>query len=139
MYDVAPDGLCFDVDSNGCRYMTIGFDIFKYDSEKGKFKYLDSSSLGGLAIFVGFHNHAVAIQASEFPEVKPNSVYFTDVYDTGNLVDARAYNNRQIGGHDIGIYNYHDKTVSPCYYPCDVPSMKKILPAPIWFFPSRTI
>ncbi|KAL3629324.1 hypothetical protein CASFOL_026546 [Castilleja foliolosa] len=143
MYEVAPDGACFDDEDDrcpiGCRYMTIGFDIFKYDSEKGKFKYLDSSSLGDLAIFVGKHSHSVAIQATEFPGVKPNSVYFTDAYGTGNLNGDDSDYNRQICGHDIGIYNYQDKTVSPCYYPCDVPSVKMTLPAPIWFFPSRTI
>ncbi|KAL3629288.1 hypothetical protein CASFOL_026510 [Castilleja foliolosa] len=87
MFNVGPDGsYCDDSDNDSDeprpdsrRYITIGFDIFKYDdSEKGKFKYLDRSSLGGLAIFVGEHNHAVAIQATQFPELKPNSIYFTD-------------------------------------------------------------
>ncbi|KAL3629323.1 hypothetical protein CASFOL_026545 [Castilleja foliolosa] len=140
MDHVGPDGSCFDVSDDCCSYayphMTIGFDIFKYDdSEKGKFEYLDSSSLGDLAIFVGSHNHSVAIQATEFPGVKPNSIYFTDAYGTGNL---EGYNS-QMYGHDIGIYNYQNKTVSPCYYPCDASSVKTIMPAPIWFFPSRSI
>ncbi|KAL3629286.1 hypothetical protein CASFOL_026508 [Castilleja foliolosa] len=122
------------------RYMTIGFYIFKYDdSEQGKFKYLDSSSLGDLAIFVGLHNHSVAIQATEFPGVKPNSIYFTDGNYTGELEGDESYDDDGFLcglGHDIGIYNYQDKTVSPCYYPCDVQSLKTILPAPIWFFPN---
>ncbi|KAL3629328.1 hypothetical protein CASFOL_026550 [Castilleja foliolosa] len=153
MLNVGPDGSCFhDLDKRcpaNSPHMTIGFDIFKYDSEKGKFEYLDSSSLGGLAIFVGKLNHSVAIQASEFPEVKPDSIYFTDAYD-GKLLgrgesddddddDEGAYEVIWGGGYDIGIYNYEDKTVSSCYYPCDAPSLKTISPGPIWFFPSRTI
>ncbi|KAL3629440.1 hypothetical protein CASFOL_026662 [Castilleja foliolosa] len=135
---VGPDGSCVNqYTPNKYRYMTIGFDIWKYYPEEGKFKYLDSSSLGGLAIFVGLLSHSVAIQASDFPDVKPGSVYFTDGYCTGTLggddddVLCR-------GGHDIGIFNFQNKTVSPCYYPCDLPSLKNILPAPIWFFPSLT-
>ncbi|KAL3629285.1 hypothetical protein CASFOL_026507 [Castilleja foliolosa] len=123
-------------DEHSLRYMTIGFDIFKYDdSEKGKFKYLDRLSLGDLAIFVGLHNHSVAIQATHFPELKPNSIYFTDGMYTGKL-EGDDDDVLWGGGHDIGIYNYQDKTVSSCYYPCDVPSLKNILPAPIWFFPN---
>ncbi|KAL3629388.1 hypothetical protein CASFOL_026610 [Castilleja foliolosa] len=145
MQVVGPDGQCygtFDVRSpdyvaedGRCNYMTFGFDIWKHDPENRKFKYLDSSSLGDLAIFVGKHSHSVAIQASEFPGVKPGSVYFTDGSYTGSL-EGELFGR---GGHDIGIYNYKDRTVSPCYYPCDVRSPKLILPAPIWFFPSRTI
>ncbi|KAL3629654.1 hypothetical protein CASFOL_026876 [Castilleja foliolosa] len=118
-----------------CNYMTIGFDIWKHDSEeKGKFEYLDSSSLGDLALFVGMHNHGIAIKATDFPGVKPGSVYFTDGYYSGSL-EGGPDDGSELShcGHDIGIYNYKDKTVSPCYYPCDAPSLKTILPAPIWY------
>ncbi|KAL3629325.1 hypothetical protein CASFOL_026547 [Castilleja foliolosa] len=140
-YHVGPDGSCFDNSDNSCpynsRHMTIGFDIFKCDSEKGKFEYLDRSSLGDLAIFVGKHSHSVAIQATEFPGVKPNSVYFTDAYGTGYLeggeleLGVESYHDIPICGHDNGIYNYQDKIVSPCYYPCDASSVKTITTAPI--------
>ncbi|KAL3629284.1 hypothetical protein CASFOL_026506 [Castilleja foliolosa] len=148
MFGVGPDGSHYEqLDErrpDRCGYMTIGFDIFKYDdSEIGNFKYLDRSSLGDLAIFVGKHSHSVAIQATQFPGVKPNSIYFTDGCYTGSLEGDESddeYDHDHFcggGGHDIGIYNYQDKTVSPCcYYPCDVQSLKTILPAPIWFFPN---
>ncbi|KAL3648032.1 hypothetical protein CASFOL_009000 [Castilleja foliolosa] len=149
LFSVGPDGSHYDDDDDrykyetipdGGRYMTIGFEIFKYDdSEKGKFKYLDRSSLGDLAIFVGKHNHSVAIQATEFPGVKPNSIYFTDGIYTGELEgnESNDWDDYFWGsGHDIGIFNYQDKTVSQCYYPCDVQGMKIIVPAPIWFFPN---
>ncbi|KAL3629496.1 hypothetical protein CASFOL_026718 [Castilleja foliolosa] len=143
---VAPDGSCFNYSDercpDRCHYMTIGFEIWKYYPEERKFKYLDSSLLGGLAIFVGLHSHSVAIQASEFPEVKPNSIYFTDGYCAGKLEgDDEDEDDDEVfcRGHDIGVFNYQDETVSPCYYPCDAPSFKNILPPPIWFFPRRTI
>ncbi|KAL3629429.1 hypothetical protein CASFOL_026651 [Castilleja foliolosa] len=121
-----------------CHHMTIGFDIWKLDSKNEKFNYLYSSPTD-LAIFVGKHSHSVAIQTTEFPELKPNSIYFTDGKYTGSLEggpdDGGLFGR---GGHDIGSYNYKDRTVSPCYYPCDAPNLKTILPAPIWFFPSRT-
>ncbi|KAL3629383.1 hypothetical protein CASFOL_026605 [Castilleja foliolosa] len=121
-----------------CHHMTIGFDIWKHDPKNGKFNYLYSSPTD-LAIFVGRHSHSVAIQTTEFPELKPNSIYFTDGKYTGSLeggpVDGALFGR---GGHDIGIFSYKNKTVSPCYYPCDAPSLKPILPGPMWFFPSRT-
>ncbi|KAL3628575.1 hypothetical protein CASFOL_027621 [Castilleja foliolosa] len=159
---VGPDGQCFDILDERrpdyvrgddvafydkldkcpvrCNYMTIGFDIWKHDPKNGKFNYLDSSSLGGLAIFVGKHSHSVAIPATEFPELKPNSIYFTDGYNTGELdgrLTGRSFTIGR-GGHDIGIFNYKNRTVSPCYYPCDAPSLKPILPGPIWFYPTPT-
>ncbi|KAL3629322.1 hypothetical protein CASFOL_026544 [Castilleja foliolosa] len=145
IFNVGLDGLCFDHLDERCpdnsRHMTIRFDILKYDSEKGKFEYVDSSSLGGLAIFVGVLSHPVAIQATDqFPELKPDSIYFTDGFGMGPLSgDYSHYDEHELRGHDIGIYNYRDKTVSSCYYPCDAPSMKTITPPPIWFFPSPTI
>ncbi|KAL3629441.1 hypothetical protein CASFOL_026663 [Castilleja foliolosa] len=145
---VGPDGQCFDhlderrpdyVDEDSwdydhvdgrhpdrfparCHHMTIGFDIWKLDPKNGTFKYLDSSSLGDLAIFVGYTVIRLRFKRLRSLEGGP---------DDGGIFGR--------GGHDIGIYNYKDKTVSPCYYPCDVPSVKTILPAPIWFFPSPKI
>ncbi|GER26727.1 hypothetical protein STAS_02388 [Striga asiatica] len=83
-------------------------------------KYVNS--LHGLALFVGYHNDAFALPAAEFMELKPNSIYFT---------------NAPTGGHDIAIFDYKNKIVLPCYYPCDVKNMRKTFPAPTWFFPSR--
>ncbi|KAL3640605.1 hypothetical protein CASFOL_015573 [Castilleja foliolosa] len=39
------------------------------------------------------------------------------------------------GGHDIGIFDYENKTISSCYYPCDLQNFKQIIPQPIWFTP----
>ncbi|KAL3629344.1 hypothetical protein CASFOL_026566 [Castilleja foliolosa] len=152
MDTVGPDGSCFyHLDErprpDNPRHMTISFDVFKHDPEKGRFEFMDSSSsLGGFAIFVGQHHDAVAIPATQFPELKPDSIYFTDGYDVGPLDgydsdddddDDERDGDKRFSGRDIGIYNYKDKTVSECYYPWDI--VKNKLTTPIWFFPSGKI
>ncbi|GER57795.1 hypothetical protein STAS_35621 [Striga asiatica] len=130
MLSVDSDGLYVDYewdDLERPRFelptVTIDFDVHRYDPEDGDLKYVEGSCLGGWALFVGTHSHSVALHA---PELKPNSIYFTDPLATY----------RHQGNHDIGIFSYEDKTVSPCYYPCDPPNLKPIFPPPIWFFPS---
>ncbi|KAL3629433.1 hypothetical protein CASFOL_026655 [Castilleja foliolosa] len=147
MNTVGPDGSCFNhIDKrprpDNPRHMTIRFDVFKHDPEKGRFEFVDSSSsLGGLAIFVGQHHDAVAIPATRFPELKSDSIYFTDGYLNGPLdgyeSDDERVGDEKFSGRDIGIYNYKDKTVSECYYPWDI--VKDKLTTPIWFFPSGKI
>ncbi|GFP85603.1 hypothetical protein PHJA_000704000 [Phtheirospermum japonicum] len=79
-------------------------------------------------MFVGL-NHSFAVSATAANGLKPNSIYFTD---------ERGWRDDVIyGGHDIGIFDYQNKTISPCYYPCDVQSFKRIRPATIWFTPSQ--
>ncbi|GER36205.1 hypothetical protein STAS_12529 [Striga asiatica] len=115
----------------GLPGVTIDFDVRKYDPEDMDVKYVEGSSLGGWALFVGFHSDAVALPAAEFPELNPNSIYFTDSQEDCKI---EYY---PIGGHDIGIFNYENKTVLPCYYPCDAKNLRKTFPPPMWFFPSR--
>ncbi|GFP78959.1 hypothetical protein PHJA_000039400 [Phtheirospermum japonicum] len=91
-------------------------------------------SLDGLAMFVGM-NHTFALKASDFPGLKPDSIYFTD---------AHQLTSKYYGGHDIGIFDFHDKTTSPCYYPIphfdddvlESSSITSIVPPPMWFTPS---
>ncbi|CAA0826383.1 Unknown protein [Striga hermonthica] len=70
-------------------------------------KYVEGSSLGGWALFVGFHIDAVALPAAEFPKLNPNSIYFTDSQQDSMI------ENFPTGGHDIDIFNYENKTVLP--------------------------
>ncbi|KAL3655566.1 hypothetical protein CASFOL_001352 [Castilleja foliolosa] len=117
-------------------YKTIGFSVLKvvYIEKDGGRRVnevslvKDSDSLDGLTMFVGM-NHSFAVSSAEFPNLKPNSIYFTD---------ANKHDNSMYGGHDIGIFDYANKTLSDCYcYPCvDVPSFKRIVPPPMWFTPS---
>ncbi|KAL3655354.1 hypothetical protein CASFOL_001140 [Castilleja foliolosa] len=145
---VAPDGsyvdtgeLHYDPISGGMLvdtypYKTIGFCVLKVDyrQKNGRrvaegVRLVKGGSLDGLTMFIGM-NHSFAVSAAEFPNLKPNSIYFTDA----NKIDSSIY-----GGHDIGIFDYVNKTLSPCYcYPCvdDIPSLKRIAPPPMWFTPS---
>ncbi|GFP93312.1 hypothetical protein PHJA_001475600 [Phtheirospermum japonicum] len=79
-------------------------------------------------MFVG-SNHSFAMSAVECPGLKPNSIYFTD--------SNKHYtpNGSVYGGHDIGIFDYQNKTLSPCHYPCEAQSMRKNGQPPIWFAP----
>ncbi|KAI3450879.1 hypothetical protein Pfo_007544 [Paulownia fortunei] len=119
-----------DIFDSSYPYKTMGFDVFKIDREAGELRYMNGS-LDGLAMFIG-SNHSFAMPAAEFPELKPNSIYFTDVAHQW-MFDI---DNENFGGHDLGIFNYQDRTFSPCYYPCDVQSIKRIMPPPMWFTPA---
>ncbi|GER35754.1 hypothetical protein STAS_12055 [Striga asiatica] len=123
-----PYGFAYE---RGLPDVTVDFDVHIYDPEDGGLKYVEGSCLGGWAIFVGFYSDAVALRAAEFPELKPNSIYFTDA-----MLDA-LIDDCPTGGHDIGIFDYENKTVSPCYFPCDAKNLRKTFPAPMWFFSSR--
>ncbi|KAL3655541.1 hypothetical protein CASFOL_001327 [Castilleja foliolosa] len=116
-------------------YKTIGFCVLKVSNpQKDGWRMVrevrlvkDSDSLDGLTIFIGM-NHSFAVSSADFPNLKPNSIYFTD---------ANKHDNSFYGGHDIGIFDYANKTFSDCYYPCvDIPSLRKIAPSPMWFTPS---
>ncbi|KAL3639740.1 hypothetical protein CASFOL_001302 [Castilleja foliolosa] len=118
-------------------HKTMGFCVLKvnYRQENGE-RILDevrlikgSDTLDGLTMFIGM-NHSFAVPSADIPNLKPNSIYFTD--------DANKDANSINGGRDIGVFDYVNKTLSPCHcYPCvDVPSLKKIEPPPMWFTPS---
>ncbi|GFP80743.1 uncharacterized protein at3g06530 [Phtheirospermum japonicum] len=121
-------------------YQTVDFEIHKVvdwdDNEEGEKKlrciYM-KSSLDGLAMFVGM-NHSFAISADEFPELKqqlePDCIYFTDT--NKHPRPAGSF----YGGHDIGIFNYRNKTFTPCVYPREVKKIERIVPAPMWFTPT---
>ncbi|GER26513.1 hypothetical protein STAS_02158 [Striga asiatica] len=135
---MAPDGSSVeDLDRDDYPYKTVAFDVHKIDREEGgggKLSYV-GGSLGGLSMFVG-HNHSFAVMPTN-GGLKPDSIYFTEdrEFCPGNS-NFGEDEETIYGGHDIGIYDYEKKTISPCYYPCDVGSLKRIVPSPIWFTPS---
>ncbi|KAL3619288.1 hypothetical protein CASFOL_036858 [Castilleja foliolosa] len=142
MENVGPDGSyvdCYKKGSDDCPHLTVDFEVGKYDPEKGEFWYDD---LDGLALFIGLESDTVALPASRFPGLKANSIYYTDTIGTRDWTsshDGKCDEDAPFGGHDIGIFNYEDETVSSCYYPSDVQSIQRILPSPMWFFPSSSI
>ncbi|GER37013.1 hypothetical protein STAS_13402 [Striga asiatica] len=118
-------------------HKTIGFSVVKVDFQTGLLGRIDGlsrivggcgNSLDGLAMFIGM-NHSFAVSAVG-SGLKPNCIYFTDSNKDQIPLDS-IY-----GGHDIGIFNYENKTLSPCYYPCDVRSYRRIVPTPMWLTPS---
>ncbi|GER41398.1 hypothetical protein STAS_18110 [Striga asiatica] len=112
---------------NEYPYKTVAFDVHKIDREEGgggKLRYVDGS-LNGLAMFVGL-NHSFAVMPTN-GELKPDSIYFTDdkVFNPRNS-NYIYEEEKMYVGHDIGIYDYEKKTISPCYYPCEVGRLKRI-------------
>ncbi|CAA0824543.1 Unknown protein [Striga hermonthica] len=108
-------------------YVSMGFDVHKYDPETSSLVYMDGS-LDGLAFFVGTNN-GFALPAAEHPGLKPDSVYYTEPPQWIHI-------NLMCGGHDVGIFDYKlkDFCPSPCFYPTDVQSTKTTC-GPKWFTP----
>ncbi|KAL3655008.1 hypothetical protein CASFOL_000794 [Castilleja foliolosa] len=113
---------------NSSPYRTIWLDAYRIDFGVEKSQLLEGS-LDGLAMFIGI-NHSIAISPTLQLKLTSNCIYYTDT----NSVPIPP--NAFYGGHDIGIYDYTNRTISPCYYfPFDVEGIKRIMPAPLWFTP----
>ncbi|CAA0824541.1 Unknown protein [Striga hermonthica] len=96
-------------------YMTVGFDVHRYDPKTGSLVYIDRS-LDGLTLFLG-SNNGFGLPAADFPELKPDSIYYTEPprWRKGcHHVDNYNYY--------VGIFNYRDEMFAPCFYPVDVQS-----------------
>ncbi|CAA0820285.1 Unknown protein [Striga hermonthica] len=108
----------------GKIYGTSGQDLwilgaFRFmDLGKIYWEFLKADTIGGAPLSDSF-----ALPAAEFPELKPNSIYFANALD-----EVMCPCTPPIGGHDIGIFNYENKTVLPCYYPSDVKNMPQDFP-----------
>ncbi|KAL3639796.1 hypothetical protein CASFOL_014764 [Castilleja foliolosa] len=116
---------------NSSPYGTIGFDAYKFDFGVEK-PQLVKGSLDGLSMFIGI-NHSIAMPITpQLKKLTPNCIYYTDS-NRNSVPPSSLY-----GGHDIGIFDYTNRTISPCYnFPVDVESIKRIMPAPMWFTPSH--
>ncbi|KAL6534093.1 hypothetical protein OROHE_013926 [Orobanche hederae] len=83
---------------------TRGFLVLQIDERAGIIKVVED--LKGLAIFVGM-SHSFAVPVPDTGTIlKPNSIYFTP---STSLLDGFI-------SKDVGIFDYHNKTFSPCYY-----------------------
>ncbi|KAL6551921.1 hypothetical protein OROGR_008075 [Orobanche gracilis] len=135
---MAPDGTYVHEDPNldpideygKYPHKTIAFDVDRVDDldNNGGVRLSRPRPTAGLSIFLGL-NQSFAISAPH-DQLKPNSIYFTDPNPCVYMCETTMY-----GGHDIGVFDYENRTLSPCYYPCDVSSLKKITPPPFWFTP----
>lgn len=104
---------------------TLSFDVYKLDMSKRRMRNV--KCLGDQALFLGL-NHSFCLSASEFPGLKPNSVYFTDDDFWGECL-----------GQDTGIYNLEDNSITPCYPFMDDLKEGKFIPSPpFWVAPTRS-
>ncbi|KAK4735429.1 hypothetical protein R3W88_009690 [Solanum pinnatisectum] len=102
-------------------YQTLTFDVDFINHDHVELQY--NSSLGNRAFFIGC-NTGFALSTTQFPELKLNSIYFTDDL-------TWAYRHREklkCGG-----------SFSSCYCPIDLHKIQRILPAPIWFTPDPDV
>ncbi|PIA54006.1 hypothetical protein AQUCO_00900526v1 [Aquilegia coerulea] len=87
------------------RYTTIMFEVYKLDFDS--MKWIELFDLGDYALFVGT-NASFAVLTSDNPEIKRNSIYFTDDQDD-------CYDNGDGGGHDMGIFYFPNETFESFY------------------------
>ncbi|KAH6829300.1 hypothetical protein C2S53_011524 [Perilla frutescens var. hirtella] len=97
---------------------------------------VEEGSLNGLAMFVGGNSHSFALPASEFPGLKPNSIYFTDAKE---ILPPESSQVMGYGGNDVGIFDYEKKEFYPCHYPLHVDDITSLTPVPIWFTPASSL
>ncbi|KAL6847503.1 hypothetical protein ACP4OV_022529 [Aristida adscensionis] len=87
---------------------TVRMEIYKVcTAEK---RLVEIKSLDGLVLFLG-HNQSLCSRAEDYPQLKPNHVYFTD--------DARsATSKKRFYCHlVIGVLNYETKSVEEIVFP----------------------
>ncbi|KAL1826142.1 hypothetical protein ACET3Z_012920 [Daucus carota] len=100
-------------------YKTKNFYVHKLDMRLRKWVRIDS--LDDQALFLGL-NESVSFAASDIPECRGNSIYFTDDHwDHINIHEHDLY-----GGHDMGIFSLSDKNVEEIF------EIRRMVPPPVW-------
>ncbi|GFP95675.1 hypothetical protein PHJA_001711700 [Phtheirospermum japonicum] len=84
-------------------------------------------------MFVGM-NHSFAVPADEYG-LRPNSIYYTDA--NTRLINPMDVRSPYHGDLDMGIFDYENKTLSPCPYYDYSSHDDQNLATPVWFIPSR--
>ncbi|MCD7452862.1 hypothetical protein HAX54_018415 [Datura stramonium] len=108
------------------RYGTTSFRVFQVDlSADGKVKVTVTQELGDRAFFLGA-NASISVQASQFPGIKPNHIYFTDDFFESYLCYEEG------GGMDMGVCNLADGTIQLHY---EAISLSPVCP-PTWVTPT---
>ncbi|KAH0698420.1 probable F-box protein At1g65740 [Solanum tuberosum] len=104
-------------------YRTKKFLVYKIDLDACE--ATPTKDLGDRAFFLG-HNSSISVQASQFPGIKPNHIYFTD-----NCLCLYLHL-REGCGLDMGVFNLADESIQPHY---DGVSLSRVCP-PIWVTPN---
>ncbi|KAK4350536.1 hypothetical protein RND71_029849 [Anisodus tanguticus] len=87
-------------------YGTTDFHVFQIDLAAGK--VTETRELGDMAFFL-VANASHSVQASQFPGIKPNHIYFTDDYFITYI------NYKEGGGLDMGVFNLGDGSIQHHY------------------------
>ncbi|XP_060204686.1 F-box protein At2g26160-like [Lycium barbarum] len=104
-------------------YGTTSFGVFEVDLAAEKLN--ETKELGDRALFLGA-NTSLSVQASQFPGVKPNHIYYTDDYWESYLHYVEG------GGLDMGVFNLANGSFEPHY---NGVSLSRFCP-PIWVTPT---
>ncbi|PHT53858.1 hypothetical protein CQW23_08320 [Capsicum baccatum] len=109
-------------DVSNITYGTTNIRVYQVDLPDGK--VTETRDLRGMAFFLGA-NASLSVQASQYPGIKPNHIYFTDDF----FETYTAY--IEGGGSDMGVFNLADGSIQPHY---NVVSLSRVCP-PTWVTP----
>ncbi|XP_019226064.1 PREDICTED: putative F-box protein At1g65770 [Nicotiana attenuata] len=104
-------------------YQTTNIQVFQVDLAVGKM--IETRDLGDRAFFLGA-NASLSVQASQFPGIKCNHIYFTD----NCLIEHTEF--EEGGGSDMGVFNLADGSFQPHY---EGISLSRVCP-PLWVTPT---
>ncbi|XP_009629323.1 putative F-box protein At5g55150 [Nicotiana tomentosiformis] len=104
-------------------YGTLEFIVYRVDLAAGQ--GTQTRELGGTAFFLGA-SASLSVQASQFPGIKPNHIYFTDDFLESYIFYEEG------GGLDMGVFNLADGSIQPHY---EGVSLSRFCP-PIWVTPT---
>ncbi|KAF6152584.1 hypothetical protein GIB67_013031 [Kingdonia uniflora] len=99
------------------QYDTMGFNVFKLDPT-GCNQPVEMKTLHGQSLFLG-SNSSISISSSNFPECKPNCIYFTEDH-----FDCFEYSG---GPQDLGVFNLEKGILEPNF----LVEFKGLMPPPI--------
>ncbi|XP_016495095.1 putative F-box protein At5g55150 [Nicotiana tabacum] len=105
-------------------YGTTNFRVFQVDLAAGK--ATQTRELGDSFFFLVLYNASLSVQASQFPGIKPNFIYFTDDFWETYLAYAEG------GGLDMGVFYLADGSIQPHYKGV---SLSRVCP-PTWVTPT---
>ncbi|KAK9665465.1 hypothetical protein RND81_14G113800 [Saponaria officinalis] len=111
-------------------YQTVSFSVYKLGCLNETFDWLQLSSIGDAALFVG-DSYSYCVKASDFSGITPNSIYFTDDFHGFGSVYRNPYQFE--GANDMGVFLIGDGSLRSHYDPGD--TQKHLVP-PIWIMPT---
>ncbi|KAF6152560.1 hypothetical protein GIB67_013007 [Kingdonia uniflora] len=108
------------------EHYTIGFKVLKLNPKCPNYclRHFEVNTLQGQSIFLS-NNSTFSVSPLNFPESKPNCIYFTDD-------GYEFYYNCSGGPYDLGIFNVEKGILEPN----PMVEFKGIMPPPMWVEPT---